>query len=234
MVARLRRVGCRGITRLEREYGMKVGSLMAAVRAADLRGLSGLKSRSVLLGVGFVVIGVGALTAGAWLSVPFYPVPLTMQTLAVLLIGGLVGPRLGVATVASYLALGLAGAPVFHGGTGGVPVLVGPTGGYLVGFLPAVFLMGLAASRALAVHSSRSPIIREIALLAAGAVLAEIAIYALGVPWLAFAYTGGSLSQAVTVGAVPYLLGDLLKTAVAIGAIRMGTRALSRRELLPF
>ncbi|OFW61270.1 MAG: hypothetical protein A2133_10645 [Actinobacteria bacterium RBG_16_64_13] len=180
-----------------------------------------------------VATSVGILTASAWLSVPFYPVPLTMQTLAVLLIGGLMGPRLGVASVAAYLVLGLTGAPVFHSGTGGAAVLIGPTGGYLFGFLAAAFLMGLAASRARTVGRGRGAVIREFAILALGALLAEIAIYAVGLPWLAVAFTG-SLSRAVAVGAVPYLLGDLLKMAVAIGAIRMGTRALSRRELLPF
>jgi biotin transport system substrate-specific component len=155
-----------------------------------------------------------------------------MQTLAVLLVGGLLGPRLGVASVASYLALGLAGAPVFHGGTGGPAVLLGPTGGYLLGFLPAVFLMGLAAARTRSAGPARSGVIREMALLSAGALMAEAAIYALGLPWLA-SFTG-SLSRAVAVGAVPFLLGDLLKTAVAIGALRTGTRALGRRGLLPF
>ena len=73
-----------------------------------------------------VMVGVGLLTASAYLSVPFYPVPLTMQTLAVLLIGGLLGPTLGASSVAGYLALGAAGAPVFHNGLGGAAVLVGP------------------------------------------------------------------------------------------------------------
>ncbi|MCH5375079.1 MAG: efflux RND transporter permease subunit, partial [Planctomycetes bacterium] len=94
-----------------------------------------------------VVLGIGVLSACSWLSVPFYPVPMTMQTLAVLVVGGVLGPRLGTTAVAGYLSLGLAGAPVFHGGLGGPAVFVGPTGGYLLGFLPAAFLMGLAASR---------------------------------------------------------------------------------------
>jgi biotin transport system substrate-specific component len=184
------------------------------------------------LRVGLLLAGVAALTAGAWLSVPFYPVPLTMQTLAVLLIGGLLGPTLGVSTVAGYLVLGLAGAPVFHNGLGGLAVLAGPTGGYLVGFLPAVFLMGLAARRAWAARPAKSGL-KGTAMLAAGAVAAGVAIYGLGVPWLSL-FTGGSLSRAVEVGAVPFLLGDLLKTVVAIGAVRLGTTALDRRGLLPF
>jgi biotin transport system substrate-specific component len=152
--------------------------------------------------------------------VPFYPVPLTMQTLAVLLIGGLLGPRLGAATVVGYLGLGLAGAPVFHSGLAGPAVLAGPTGGYLIGFVPAAFLMGYAVRWAM----TRRSLTGQFALLATGAIVAEAAIYAVGLPWLAVLVTGGDLARAAAVGAVPYLLGDLLKAAVAIGAIRAGSR----------
>jgi biotin transport system substrate-specific component len=202
--------------------------------SALVEGVRGLATRRTAVLLGLAAMGVGILSAGAWISVPFYPVPLTMQTLAVLVVGGLLGPRLGVAAVAGYLALGLSGAPVFHGGTGGVAVLLGPTGGYLVGFLPAAFLMGLAARRSRGASSGRSGVVREMILLAAGALLAEMAIYAVGVPWLAVAYTGGDLGQALSFGAYPYFLGDLLKTAVAIGAVRAGARALGRWEWLPF
>ena len=206
---------------------------VVAVQSADPRALLGAAARPTALAAALVLAGVAVLSAAAWLSVPFYPVPLTMQTLGVLVVAGLLGPRLGVAAVASYLALGLAGAPVFHAGLGGPAVLLGPTGGYLVGFLPAALLMGLLAQRArrsgLGARGSLWTMVR----LAAGALLAEAAIYALGVPWLAAAYTGGSLRHAVVVGLLPYLLGDLLKMAVAVGAIKMGSQALGRRGLLP-
>jgi biotin transport system substrate-specific component len=189
-----------------------------------------------------VLAGIGILAASAWLSVPFYPVPLTMQTLAVLLIGGTLGPVLGVFAVAGYLALGALGAPVFHGGLGGALVLAGPTGGYLLGFLPAVFLMGWAARLAggpgrlgdpagsapgSAPAASSSGSYRRLLLLAVGAVVASAAIYALGVPWLAL-LSGLGLGRAVAVGLVPFLLGDLLKAAVAVGAVYLGGRALSQ------
>jgi biotin transport system substrate-specific component len=131
------------------------------------------------------------------------------------------------------------GAPVFHAGTGGIAVLLGPTGGYLVGFLPAVCIMGLAArrlgtGRRGADGSTRSlASIREILVLTAGAVLAGATIYCFGVPWLSL-FTGSSLSRAVAVGVVPFLLGDLLKTAVAVAAVRLGIGTLSRKGLLPF
>ena len=187
-----------------------------------------LPVRTLALQTTLVVAAVGLLAASAWLSVPFYPVPLTMQTLAVLLIGGLLGPRAGAAAVVGYLALGLAGAPVFHGGLAGAAVLGGPTGGYLIGFVPAAFVMGYASERAL--RTKRRSLPGQLSLLAAGALLAELAVYAVGLPWLGFLYTGGDLVQAAAVGAVPYLLGDLLKAAVAIGAIRIGARYGSHRE----
>jgi biotin transport system substrate-specific component len=205
-----------------------------AVQSVDPRALRGAAVRSTTLAAGLVIVGVAVLTVGAWLSVPFYPVPLTMQTLAVIVVGGLLGPRLGVAAVASYLALGLAGAPVFHGGLGGPVVLLGPTGGYLIGFLPAALLMGLLARWAQTRGSQLGGSVRVVAPLVAGAVLAEVAVYALGVPWLAVAYAGGSFGQAVAVGLVPYLLGDALKMAVAVGAVRIGARTLGRWGALPF
>jgi biotin transport system substrate-specific component len=189
--------------------------------------------RPALLKIALVAAGVSVLTASAWISVPFYPVPMTMQTMAVLLVGGLLGPKLGAAAVAGYVALGLAGAPVFHNGLAGPAVLAGPTGGYLVGFLPAVVLMGLAARRSLVSAPGGSGPLRGLATLAGGAFLAEIAIYVLGVPWLAL-FAGLDLGAAIAAGVVPFLLGDLMKMAVAIGAVRGGRSLLARWGSLPF
>jgi biotin transport system substrate-specific component len=187
--------------------------------------------RSTALGrVLAVLVGIGLLAASARLSVPFYPVPLTMQTLAVLLVGGLLGPTAGAGTVLGYLALGAMGAPVFANGLGGMAVLAGPTGGYLVGFVPAAWLIGWAARKG---RSGRRPETRRgrlagILRLALGAVAAGAVIYGVGVPWLAVV-TGMSLREAVAAGLTPFLLGDLLKTLVAIAALRVSTGALSRR-----
>ena len=165
---------------------------------------------------------------------PFYPVPLTMQTLAVLLVGGLLGPRLGVSAVAGYLALGLLGAPVFHDGLGGLAV-AGRADRWLSGrFLAGGLLMGsVPRGSGRQCGAELRPAWPSSAARSALELLAGAAIYAVGVPWLAL-FTGGSLGRAAAVGAVPFLLGDLLKTAVAIGAIRAGRSVLSRRGLLPF
>lgn len=218
-----------------------------AIVTPESRFLFGLRTRRALLTLGLMTAAIGILAASSWMSVPFYPVPLTMQTLAVLLVGGLLGPRKGPAAVAGYLALGLAGAPVFHNGLGGPAVLFGPTGGYLLGFVPAAFLMGLTAHRVVLADAVRplgevraegagrpGAALKEIAVLSAGVLFAEAAIYVCGVPWLAVAYADGDLGRALAVGAVPYLLGDVLKAAVAVGALRLGAAALrGRRPFLP-
>lgn len=192
-------------------------------------GASALWARPALVRTALVAAGVGILAASAWISVPFYPVPMTMQTLAVLLVGGLLGPKLGAAAVVGYLGLGLAGAPVFHNGLGGAAILAGPTGGYLAGFVPAALLMGFASRRT--VGCTR--IVRRAVWLTCGALSAEVAIYALGLPWLAFV-TGLSMGDAVSGGFIPFALGDLVKVVVAVTVLCGGHSLLSRRSLIPF
>ena len=177
-------------------------------------------------------MGVGLIAVSAQISVPFYPVPMTLQTLAVLLVGGLMGSRLGVAAVGSYLLLGLAGAPVFHNGLGGLAVLCGPTGGYLLGFVPAAFLMGLASRSGRSLPQGRIGGIAKVAMLAGGVIIAEAAIYACGLPWLAV-FTGKDMGAAVAAGLVPFLLGDLVKGFVAVMVIGGSKRSFSRLESLP-
>ena len=91
-----------------------------------------------------LILGVAILSLSAHMKVPFYPVPMTLQTLVVLLIGMTYGMRLGGITILSYLLLGALGAPVFSGGAG-VAYLVGPTGGYLAGFFVSVLYQSLGA-----------------------------------------------------------------------------------------
>ena len=146
-----------------------------------------------------------ALTAaGAYLFVPIGPVPIVLQNMFVFLAGLLLGSRWGLASVAVYLLAGICGLPVFAGGTGGIGRIAGPTGGFLLGYLPAVFLVGWIAER------RPGRMFRDVAaMLLGGAVL-----YACGVPWLAMV-TGLPLAKAFAVGMVPFLLGDGIKIAAA-------------------
>lgn len=93
-----------------------------------------------------VVLGVALLTLAAKVQVPFWPVPMTLQTLVVLLIGATYGARLAGVTVGSYLVIGAIGVPVFASGAG-ITYMLGPTGGYLIGFLVAAVFLGYLADR---------------------------------------------------------------------------------------
>ena len=144
-----------------------------------------------------------ALAAQLQFILPFSPVPITGQTFAVLLLGALYGSRRGLATVVTYLALGVMGLPVFAGGAFGVTRLVGPTAGYLVGFLAAAFVVGLLSERGW----DRKPWTT-----AASMIIGNGIIYVAGVLWLS-RFVGW---QAVlSTGFLPFLAGDALKIALA-------------------
>jgi len=162
------------------------------------------------------IIGSAALTVSAKISVPFYPVPMTMQTYMVLMIGMAFGLRLGAATVAFYLAQGLVGLPVFAAG-GGFAYFLGPTGGYLVGFLAAAAVMGWLADRGWA----RRPLAAFVALLLGTAIP-----FLLGVPWLAAVL--GDFGKAVAGGLLPFLWGAVFKLALAAATLPLAWKLLAR------
>lgn len=154
--------------------------------------------RNVLL----AVAGSLLLAMTAKVQIPFWPVPLTMQTFAVLVIGMAYGWRLGAATVALYLFEGAMGLPVFASGAG-LAYMAGPTGGYLAGFLAAATLMGYLAERGW----DRTPL-RTLAAMVMGTAV----IFACGVTWLA---TLIGVEKAVMGGLVPFMTGEALKIALA-------------------
>lgn len=165
--------------------------------------LPGARVRDVLL-----VTGAALLTAAlaqVAIPVPGSPVPITGQTLAVVLTAAALGPLRGVAGQALYLALGAIGLPFYSDASGGFEVLAGATGGYLVGFLPAAFLIGLAAQ-----HRADRRVWRALPLFVGG----QLVIFAIGVPWLAVVadLTAG---QALQAGFYPFIVGGLVKAAVA-------------------
>lgn len=148
-----------------------------------------------------------ATTFGAYVAIPlpWTPVPMTLQPLFVVLAGALLGPRLGAAAMMSYLALGLAGVPVFSAGRAGLAHVLGPTGGYLLAYPPAAFAVGwLAGGR-------KSGTLRLAAALLAGLGV----IYAGGVAQLG-ALAGGPLERIVALGVAPFVAGDLIEMLVAL------------------
>lgn len=167
------------------------------------------------------LVGSLLLTASAKIQVPFWPVPMTMQTFAVLMIGMAYGPRLGVTTVAFYLAQGAAGLPVFAGtpATGlGLAYMAGPTGGYLAGFLVAAFVMGALAHRGWD---------RRLLTGLAAMIIGTGLIFAFGYGWLAVLIGPAAAFKA---GVLPFLPGAALKIALAAALLSATWRMIASRR----
>ena len=160
--------------------------------------------RDILL----AVAGTALIAFSAKINIPFYPVPMTMQTFTILVLAMAYGPRLGAAMLALYIAEGAVGLPVFAGTPEkgiGLAYLLGPTGGYILGFLLAAMLVGWLAQRGF----DRSPVKAGTAMLAG-----NIAIYVPGLLWLG-ALVGWD-KPVLAWGLYPFVLGDLFK--IALGA----------------
>lgn len=174
-----------------------------AQAATGISTLEALAGGSLAKKAAIVVAGSLFMAAMTQISVPFFPVPMTLQTLAVMLIGVTFGFRMATATIALYLVEGLAGLPVFSNFGFGFAKLIGPTGGYLVGFLVAAAVMGFLADRGV----TRSWSGMFITLVAG-----ELIIMALGFTWLASLI---GADKAWLGGVMPFLLGDALKLVLA-------------------
>lgn len=198
-------------------------------------GLEVITSRTARRTVAVAVFALlTTLSAYVTIPVPGTPVPVTLQTMVVILSGALLGARLGAASQLSYLAAGALGAPVFFGGLGGLPHLFGPTGGYLLAFPAAAALAGWIAGRthsagttethAASTVSSHARSLRLVLALTLGAAV----ILASGAAQLA-AMTGSDLSSAVTLGVLPFVIGDAWKVGLAfLIARRLRRRSLGR------
>ena len=162
------------------------------------------RSRSWLFDAALVVVFSVVVALAAQIEIPLRPVPITLQTLGVLLAGAMLGSRRGAAALILYLAEGAVGLPVFAGGASGVAYVLGPTGGYLVGFVVAAGVVGWLAERGW----DRRPAWTALAM-----VLGNLLIYAFGVSWLAVLL--GGLRSALVQGALVFVVGDLIKIAVA-------------------
>jgi biotin transport system substrate-specific component len=155
-----------------------------------------------------VVFGSLLIAAASQIEVPFFPVPMTMQTFAVLLVGLLFGARLGAAAVLTYLAEAAIGLPVLSGGATVAMLFVKPaTMGYLVGFVGAAFVAGLIAERTGGRLSGS----------VAAALAGEVVLMSFGVAFLAWLI---GANNAVTFGFLPFILGDVLKAVLAVAVAR--------------
>jgi biotin transport system substrate-specific component len=161
-----------------------------------------------------------ALTAaGAYLAVPIGPVPIVLQNMFVFLAGLMLGSYWGLASVGIYLLAGACGLPVFAGGFGGIGRFIGPTGGYLIGYLPAVYVIGKISEKT-AVRA-----VYDVTAMACGSII----LYAFGITWLKM-LTGMTWAKTLAAGMYPFLIGDALKIAAAAAIARV-LRPIIRSKL---
>lgn len=187
-------------------------------------GDQGLLRKALLVIAGSLFIAVAAQ-----ISVPMWPVPVTLQTLAILLVGFAFGSRMGALTVAAYLAQGFMGLPVFTPSTlPGLAALIGPTGGFLIGFVALAWMAGFAAERGLA---------RGVLGTALAAVIASALLYVPGVLWpmavasaagLDAGWAGQGLGFYWAHFVAPFLIGDAIKAVIAALIVSGAWAALRR------
>jgi biotin transport system substrate-specific component len=174
-----------------------------------------LAAQALLIGAGVALL---SLSAQLRFPLPFTPVPVTGQTFAALLTGALLGSRTGFTTISCYWLVGACGLPVFNGGSGGWAIVSGPTGGYIFGFAAAALLVGWFSERGW--DRGKRVIIPLL--------LGEAAIYAFGLPWLAFFVGPRSVAQT---GLLPFIPGDLAKIIAAAVVLPAAWSASERLRL---
>ncbi|MDQ0656684.1 biotin transporter BioY [Paenibacillus sp. W2I17] len=172
-----------------------------------------------LRGIVFSALMAAILVLFGYISIPigFSPVPITLQTLAVMLAGGLLGPLYGFLSVTMVVLLTALGFPLLHG-TGGLAVLLGPTGGYVMMWPISALLIGLLLAR-INIKGVTGFMLAFVVFELFGSLL----VYVSGVPWLAYAYKM-DLPEAMIQGFYPYIIGDLIKAvfaAIIIAPVRM-------------
>lgn len=165
-----------------------------------------------------IAAGAALTSIAAQLAVPLWPVPITGQTLAVLIVGSSLGALRGSLSMVLYAVLGIIGLPVFSDGSHGFNVIAGPTGGYIIGFIFAAALTGWLAQRAW-----DHKILGAIASFAAGTVIT----FAVGLPWLAVSL-GLNLEQTLAAGLYPFIIGGIVKALLAAGFIRLAWFGIKR------
>jgi len=197
------------------ERGLTIGDFLVPIRVSER-----MHTRSRHL----ALILIGTLLIALCARISFYigdnPVPYTFQTFGVLLSAGALGFRRGLAATALYVLLGVIGLPIFAGGDHGLDRLLGASGGYLIGFVVASAAVGRLAELGWDRNLPGS-----LGAMAIGSLL----IYAVGVPWLAYAAFGGDLTMAFEKGMVTFLAWDALKLALAAAAFPAAWWFVGRR-----
>jgi biotin transport system substrate-specific component len=204
------------------ERGITIGDFLVPIRIGER--MSARLRHIALICVGAVFI---AMTANVAFRLPNNPIPITGQTLSVLVVGGALGLRRGMLSIALYLMLGLF-LPVYANGAHGFGTIAGigssglaiaPVGGYLIAFLPAAALVGWLAENGWDRHIGGA---------IGSMILGEIVIYSIGVPWLALSL-GVPMDKAVSIGLTPFVVGDTIKLAIAAAVFPCAWWLVGRR-----
>lgn len=196
---------------------------------ADLIARPTDRARALALDAALVVAGAALVAVLAQVEVPLWPVPITGQTLAVVVVGAALGARRGASALVTYLLAGLAGLPVFAGFTGSIAAVAKPSFGFIIGFVFAAFVAGWFAERAW----DRKPVLAFVGFVAASAIP-----FLVGIPYLAFILNvvgGGAfgVGEILDFGLWPFVVGGIVKAAIAalvIPAAWAGVRAVDRSK----
>lgn len=175
---------------------------MSGTATQPSKALHARSARTVLI----VIAGTALMTLAAKVQIPFWPVPMTLHTMAVMAFAVFLGPRIAVSIFLAYLSAGAVGMPVFSGSPErgiGLAYMAGPTGGYLLGYLVASWMVGVLAAG--------KGVLGRVGAMLAG----MIPVYLIGMAWLAVYVPIG---QVLAVGVLPFLLGDLVKIGVVAAA----------------
>ncbi len=179
-----------------------------------------LFSRGIVMDGVLVAAGAAVTAIAAQVVVPIWPVPITGQTLAVLLVGSSLGALRGALAMVLYAVLGVVGLPVFSDASSGIGVVLGPSGGYIIGFIFSAAFTGWIAQR-----SWDRRILRAILAFLGGTVLT----FAVGLPWLSFAL-GLNLFETLEAGLFPFIVGGIIKMLIAAGIITVGWTYIDRED----
>lgn len=179
-------------------------------------------SRGFVTDAALVATGTLLVAALAQVSVPLWPVPVTGQTLGVLVVGAALGARRGAAALALYMLVGLAGLPVFANFTGGPLSVLKPSFGYIIGFIVAAWAVGWIAERQWDRKFWKSLV---------GYALASVIPFLFGVPYLAVVLgalgADNDLATVIALGVTPFLLGGLIKAVIAAGITPLAWRGVA-------
>ncbi|GAA1672838.1 biotin transporter BioY [Microbacterium lacus] len=203
---------------------MSVAAIPTRRVLADFIARPSTRARAFALDAALVLTGAAVVAALAQVEIPLWPVPITGQTLGVIIVGASLGAWRGAAALTTYMALGLAGLPIFAGFTGSLAAVAKPSFGFVIGFIVSAFVAGWFAERAW----DRRPLLAF-----AGFALASTVPFVFGIPYLAYVLNVGmgldlTFWQILEAGLFPFIVGGIVKAALA-ALIVPGAWALVRR-----